>query len=140
MSEIENKTPEVPAYLQCEPRTYEVKLKDDHDETYDLEFTIVIKCTDEALHEHNNFWSGSKDRLADNNGDIAAVVLKLIGPMVLSACHRGKNWIGIGTKYGINSIFNEEGWSPDSFEITKLYFYDYVDVDSFEIKSIKVEG
>ena len=62
MSEVENKSPEIPAYLQCEPRTYKVKLNHWHEDTCELEFTVAIKCIDAHLHEHNQFWSNHKAR------------------------------------------------------------------------------
>jgi len=85
-SNVETNQAEIPAHLKCDPRTYKVSLKDDHGESCELVFKIIIKCTDEALHEHNKFWSHHQERLDDNNGDIVAVVLKLIGPMVHTAC------------------------------------------------------
>lgn len=139
-SNVETTQAEIPAHLKCDPRIFNVSLKDDHGETCELVFKIIIKCTDEALHEHNKFWSNHQERLEDNNGDIVAVILKLIGPMVYTACHAGIDWIGVGNKYGINSIFNEEGWDPDCFEITKLYFEDYINDDAFEVSPAVLEG
>ncbi|WBX39006.1 DUF2528 family protein [Acinetobacter schindleri] len=139
MSEIENKTPEVPAYLQCEPRTYEVKLNDTHEFTCELDLTVVIKCTDEMLHEHNDFWSNSESRLEENDGDIVAVILKMIGRKAFWHCY-GQNFISPSTKYGINRIFQDEGWGPECFEITRVRFDNYVNDEEFEIKPVQVEG
>ncbi|MDF2419163.1 DUF2528 family protein [Acinetobacter beijerinckii] len=131
---------EIPAYLQCEPRTFEVKY-DKFSDVCDLEFTIVIKCTDDELHEHNNFWSGHKDRLNENNGDIVAVMLKMIARDVFYACFEGKRSVGYPPyKWGINTIFQEEGWGSDCFEITKLWFESYVSGDDFEFEPVVVEG
>lgn len=81
-SNVEITQAEIPEYLRCEPRTYKVKLNHWHDDTCELEFTVVIKCTENELHEHNNFWSNHKSRLEENNGDIVAVILKMIGKAV----------------------------------------------------------
>ncbi|ATO20022.1 hypothetical protein BS636_10320 [Acinetobacter sp. LoGeW2-3] len=139
MSEIENKTPEVPAYLQCEPRTYKVKLNHWHEDTCELEFTVVIKCTDEELHEHNNFWSNHQSRLEENKGDIAAVILKMIGSSVFWWCYEN-NSNSLHEKYGVNSIFHQEGWSSKCFEIIKLYFSNNVRDEDFEFEPVVVEG
>ncbi|ENX53242.1 MULTISPECIES: DUF2528 family protein [Acinetobacter] len=139
-SNVENKQAEIPVHLQCAPRTYKVAY-DKWSDVCDLEFTVVIKCTDEMLHEHNNFWSGYKDRLNENNGDIVAVILKMIGKAVFFACFEGKERVGIPPfKWGVNTIFQEEGWYSDCFEITKLYFDSHVSGDDFEINPVTVEG
>ena len=134
-SNVEMVKAEIPAYLQCEPRTYKVKLNHWHEDTCDLEFTIIIKCTDTELHEHNNFWSNADNRLDDNDGDIVAVILKMIGRKVFFHCY-GNNFISPKTKFGINSIFDSEGWSPDCFEITVISFDNYIDDDSFEFEAV----
>lgn len=139
-STVQTEQAEIPAYLQCKPRTFNVSLKDDHGESCELVFKIIVKCIDEELHEHNKFWSGHQERLNDNDGDIVKVVLKLIGPMVHTACHEGKDWVSVGNRYGINSIFNQEGWNPECFEITHLYFEDYINDNSFEVSSVALEG
>lgn len=139
MSEIENKTPEVPAYLQCEPRTYKVKLNHWHEETCEMEFTVVIKCTDEELHENNKFWSNHQSRLEENQGDIVAVILKMIGSSVFWWCYEN-NSNSLHEKYGVNSIFHQEGWSSKCFEITKLYFSNNVRDEDFEFEPVVVEG
>ncbi|MCO8066781.1 DUF2528 family protein [Acinetobacter schindleri] len=139
MSEIENKTPSVPAYLQCEPRTYKVKLNHWHEDTCDLEFTVVIKCIDDVLHDINDFWSDHESRLEDNDGDIVAVILKMIGRKVFWWCYE-HNSNSVHKDYGVNSIFKDEGWSSICFEITKLNFDNYVDDDAFEFEPVVVEG
>ncbi|MFH7805657.1 DUF2528 family protein [Acinetobacter sp. BSP-53] len=138
-SNVETSQAEIPAYLQCEPRTYKVKLDSVHEFTCDLEFTVIIKCTNEELHEHNNFWSNSEYRLKKNNGDIVAVILKMIGRKVFWACYGGKDVVSSdhASSWGINSIFHEEGWGHESFEITKLNFDNYVDDDAFEFEPVK---
>lgn len=135
----QNTKAEIPAYLQCEPRTYKVTY-DKWSDICDLEFTIIIKCTDEMLHEHNNFWSGHKDRLNENNGDIVAIILKMIARDVFYACFGGKCNVGIPPyKWGINTIFQEEGWLSDCFEITELFFEGYVSNADFEFTPVSGE-
>lgn len=138
-SNVETPQAEIPDFLQCEPRTYNVKLNHWHEDTCDLEFKIVIKCTDQALHEHNNFWCESDSRLDYNDGDIVAVILKMIGRKVFWYCYE-HNHTSLDSKYGVNSIFKDEGWSPLCFEITELSFDNYVDDDAFEFEPVKVEG
>lgn len=138
-SNVEITQAEIPAYLICEPRTYKVKLNDWHEHSCELEFTIVIKCTDEMLHEHNSFWSGHQSRLRNNNGDIVAVVLKLIGNKLFWFCYEDGFTINRGGE-AANKIFEDEGWSSDCFEITKLYFENLIDDDQFEFEPVVVEG
>ena len=131
---------EIPKYLQCEPRTYKVTF-DKWNDVCELDFTIVIKCTDEELHEHNNFWSNANYRLSENNGDIVAVILKMIGKNVFYSCYEGTYQVSTPPyKYGINTIFQNEGWNDKCFEITNLNFEDYVDGDDFEFELVKPEG
>ena len=138
-SNVEIPQAEIPEFLRCEPRTYKVKLNHWHEDICDLEITVVIKCTDNELHEHNNFWSNYKSRLEDNNGDIVAVILKMIGTNVFWWCYE-HNSNSVHEKYGVNSIFYEEGWDARCFQITKLYFENYVDDDAFEFEPVIVEG
>ncbi|MDA5044765.1 DUF2528 family protein [Acinetobacter baumannii] len=140
-SNVETTQAEIPAYLMCEPRTFKVKY-DKWSDVCDLEFTIVIKCTDEELHEHNNFWSNHESRLKENNGDIVSVILKMISKRVFWACYNGKDTIATdpAASWGINSIFHSEGWSHTCFEITKIYFENYVSGDDFEFEPVVVEG
>lgn len=138
-SNVETPQAEIPEYLRCEPRTYKVKLNHWHDDTCELEFTVVIKCTDNELHEHNNFWSSHKSRLEENNGDIVAVILKMIGRAVFWWCYE-HNSTSVNEKYGVNSIFYEEGWDARCFQITKLYFENYVRDEDFEFELVKAEG
>ncbi|ENU92527.1 hypothetical protein F971_01509 [Acinetobacter vivianii] len=128
---------EIPACLQCEPRTFKVNLNSEHEFTCDLNFTVVIKCTDEELHEHNNFWCGDEERLRSNDGDIVAVMLKMIGRKVFWWCYK-HNSTYLHADYGVNSIFKDEGWSHLCFEITDLDFYNFVEDDAFEFEPISV--
>ncbi|OTG61214.1 hypothetical protein B9T36_02090 [Acinetobacter sp. ANC 4204] len=137
-SSVESSQAEIPVYLQCEPRTYKVKLNHWHEDTCELEFTVVIKCIDEELHGHNKFWSGHQSRLEENNSDIVAVILKMIGTKVFWWCCQN-NSNSLHEKYGVNSIFHEEGWLSDCFEITKLYFENYVRDEDFEFEPVKAE-
>lgn len=130
---------EIPDYLRCDPRTYKVKLNNWHNDTCELEFTVVIKCNDEALHEHNKFWCEHDYRLVMNDGDIVAVILKMIGTKVFWWCYE-HNSNSIHEKYGVNSIFKDEGWNSLCFEITEMFFDNYVDDDAFEFKPVKAEG
>ena len=139
MSEIQKEQQDTYDFLQCEPRTYKVKLNDWHEYTCELAFTVVIKCTDEALHEHNIFWSCHEDRLNYNDGDIVAVILKMIGRNVFWWCYE-HNSNSVHKDYGVNSIFKDEGWSPLCFEITELNFDNHVNDDSFEFEPINVEA
>lgn len=129
----------IPEYLLCEPRTYKVNLNSWHESTCELEFTVVIKCTDDELHEHNNFWSGHKYRLEENNGDVVAVILKMIGRKVFWYCYENgfSRFTGAASA---NEIFQQEGWLSDCFEITKLHFENLVDDDEFEFEPVVVEG
>ncbi len=139
-SNVQTAEAEIPLYLQCPPRTFNVKY-DQFSDVCELEFTLVIKCTDEMLHEQNQFWSQHKDRLKENDGDIVKVLLKMIAVDVFNACFQGKDNVGIAPfKWGINTIFQEEGWSSDCFEITKLYFHNYVSGNDFEFKPVQIEG
>lgn len=138
-SNVETPKAEIPNFLQCEPRKYNVKLNHWHEDTCELEFTLVIKCTDEILHEHNNFWAGHKYRLDDNKGDIVAIILKMIGIKVFWYCYENGFSSFTGAEYA-NEIFQQEGWSSDCFEITKLYFNNYVDYDSFEFEPAVMEA
>ena len=138
-SNVETLQAEIPEYLQCEPRTYTVKLNSDHEFTCDLEFKVIIKCTDQALHEHNNFWCDAESRLDDNDDDIVAVILKMIGRKVFWWCYE-HNSNSTHPIYGVNSIFKDEGWSTRSFEIKELSFDNYVDDEAFEFQPVVVEG
>ncbi|PPZ93782.1 hypothetical protein C5B41_13770 [Acinetobacter ursingii] len=139
-SNLETPQAEIPEYLRCEPRTFKVKSNHWHEDVYELEMTVVIKCTDEMLREHNDFWSGAKDRLSDNENNITAVILKMIGRNVFWWCMTNHQSTSLSKKYGVNSIFSEEGWLSDCFEITKLYFENYVSDDDFEFESVQAEG
>ena len=136
MSEVELNAVDIPDFLKCEPRTYKVKLNHWHEDTCELEFKIVIKCTDQALHEHNQFWCESDSRLDDNDGDIVAVILKMIGRKVFWYCYK-HNHTSLHSKYGVNSILKDEGWSPLCFEIIELSFDNYVDDDAFEFEPVR---
>ncbi|ENX35811.1 DUF2528 family protein [Acinetobacter courvalinii] len=140
-STLQTEQAEIPEYLQCDPRTFHVKY-DKWSDVCDLEFTIVIKCTDSELHEHNNFWSNHESRLKENNGDIVKVILKMISKKVFWACYNGKDTVAtdIASSWGINSIFHEEGWGRDCFEITKIHFDNYVSGDDFEFTPVNAEG
>lgn len=138
-SNVEIPQAEIPEFIRCDPRTYKVKLNHWHEDTCDLEFTVVIKCTNEYLHETNNFWSSYKSRLEDNNGDIVAVILKMIGSSVFWWCYEN-NSNSIHEKYGVNSIFYEEGWDARCFQITKLHFENHVRDEDFEFEPVLVEG
>lgn len=108
-SNVETPQAEIPEYLRCEPRTF--KVTHHMSDTCDLQFTLVIKCTDEMLHEHNTFWSNHQNRLDENGGDIVKVMLKMIAVDVFNACFQGKDNVGYPPyRWGINTIFQEEGW------------------------------
>lgn len=128
---------EIHPSLKCEPRTYKVKLNHWHEDTCELEFTVIIKCIDEELHEHNNFWSNNESRLEDNEGNIIAVILKMIGRKVFWWCYE-HNSNSLHETYGVNSIFRDEGWSSLCFEITEMCFDNYVDYDAFEFEPVAV--
>ncbi|ATU46295.1 hypothetical protein CS557_12710 [Acinetobacter junii] len=140
-SNVETTQAEIHPFLKADPRTYKVKLKDDHEFTTELEFTIVIKCTDSALHEINSFWSSDQERLEDNDGDIVAVILKMIGRKLYWECYRrnGHVYAPSDYKYGVNSIFNDEGWWAEGFEIIEISFDDFITMDEFEIEPVVVE-
>lgn len=136
-SNVEIPQTEIPEYLRCDPRTYKVTY-DKFSDTCELEFTLVIKCTDAELHEHNNFWSEHVYRLSENDGDIVAVILKMIARDVFFACYQNKDLVSTNhaASYGINSIFHEEGWNPKCFEITEIYFDNYVDGSLFNFEKV----
>lgn len=129
----DNTKQDVPTYLQCQPRTYIVERNHWHDHTFDLKFTVVIKCTDEILHEINNFWSGEKYRLIGSDNDIEKTILKMIGTNVFWYCYR-ENTNSLHPKWGVNSIFANEGWYADCFEITKLDFENFIRDEDFDIQ------
>ena len=138
-SNVETPQAEIPEHLRCEPRTF--KVTHHMSDTCDLQFTLVIKCTDEMLHEHNTFWSNHQNRLDENGGDIVKVMLKMIAVDVFNACFQGKDNVGYPPyRWGINTIFQEEGWDSDCFEITKLYFDNYISGDDFEFEPVQAEG
>ncbi|QHH99211.1 DUF2528 family protein [Acinetobacter dispersus] len=138
-STVQTEQAEIPEYLQCDPRTYKVKLNSDHEFTCDLDFTIIIKCTDQALHDHNTFWSNDDIRLDDNDGDIVAVILKMIGRKVFWWCYQHQS-TSLHSKYGVNSIFMDEGWSPTCFELIELDWDNYVTDDDFEFEQVTVSA
>lgn len=138
-SNLQTAEAEIPEYLRCDPRTFRVKLDSEHDRTCKLEFTIVIKCTDEQLHEHNNYWAVHKIRLNHNNGDIVAVILKMIGTNVFGWCCEN-NTNSLHPEYGVNSMFNQKGWNTRCFEITNLSFENEVNDEAFEFELVKIEG
>lgn len=138
MEKIDPPQAKIPDYLQCEPRTYKVNF-DQWNDSFELEFTITIKCTDEMLHEHNKFWSNHADRLNDNNGNIVAVLLRLIAVDVFHWCIT-HNSNSLHEKYGVNSIFHEEGWISSCFKITQLYFENSIRGEDFEFEPVQVEG
>ena len=138
-SNVETPQAEIPDYLRCEPRTF--KVTHHMSDTCDLQFILVIKCTDEMLHEHNKFWSDHQYRLDQNGGDIVKVMLKMIAVDAYNACFQGKASVGYPPyRWGINTIFQEEGWDSDCFEITKLYFDNYISGDDFEFEPVQAEG
>lgn len=130
---------EIPAYLKCDPRTFKVKLESGHNHTCNLEFTIVVKCTDEKLYNLSNYWAVHKIRLSHNNGDIVAVILKMIGTSVFWWCYENKS-TSLHPEYGVNSIFNQEGWNARCFEILNLRFENNVNEEAFEFMSVNPIG
>ena len=138
-SNVETPQAEISEFLRHDPMTYKVKLNHWHEGTCELEFTVVIKCTDEALNEHNNFWCEADYRLASNEGNIVAVILKMIGRKVFWWCYE-HNSNSLHQTYGVNSIFKDEGWSSMHFEITEMCFDNYVDEDAFEFEQVQAEG
>lgn len=68
-------------------------------------------------------------------------MLKMIAVDVFNACFQGKDNVGYPPyRWGINTIFQEEGWDSDCFEITKLYFDNYISGDDFEFEPVQAEG
>ncbi|NCG55251.1 DUF2528 family protein [Serratia fonticola] len=64
--------------------------------------------TEKELHEINNFWSDSQDRLMDADGNVLHAVLKMLGqrcwPLLIA------NWTMSGSS--LSKAFDEEGWPP----------------------------
>ena len=77
------------------------KYKVSHDSgaemTVEIDHSIM---TENELHELNNFWSGAKDRLSDEDGNILEVALKLLLERVLSVQFEG----GLNTQGVINAF------------------------------------
>ncbi|EPH33270.1 hypothetical protein L293_0869 [Acinetobacter gyllenbergii CIP 110306 = MTCC 11365] len=65
----------------------------------------------------------------------------MIGKSVFFACFEGKESVGIPPyKWGVNTIFQEEGWYSDCFEIIKIHFESYVSGEDFEFSPVLPEG
>ncbi|TQI78729.1 uncharacterized protein DUF2528 [Serratia fonticola] len=63
--------------------------------------------TEEKLHQINNFWTDSKGRLTDEDGNILHVVLKILGRRCFHLCTA--DWFD-GSE--LAAKFDEEGWPP----------------------------
>ncbi|HCM1915221.1 TPA: DUF2528 family protein [Salmonella enterica subsp. salamae serovar 28:r:e,n,z15] len=84
-------------------------------------------CTDELLHQINNFFINAEYRLMENEGDITATVLKMLAVF----CFTEQVYQGWNTE-GLIALFNNgntEGWPPmDGSEGIKLLGCDDPDV------------
>lgn len=100
---------------------------------YAIQFEVVVEiddtiCTDELLHEINNFWSGAEDRLDDSDGDVTLAVLKMLCTMCLRV-----STSSFVVPYLTHS-HNEEGWPVlDGSWGIKL-----ISVDDFEFEDSEV--
>ncbi|EBI0307127.1 DUF2528 family protein [Salmonella enterica] len=67
-------------------------------------------CTDELLHQINNFFIGAEERYQDNNCDITATVLK----MMAETCFDQTDSAGYWSERGVVDLVdgNMEGWPP----------------------------
>lgn len=69
-SNVETPQVEIPAYLQCEPRTYTLKSKSKFDDIIEFKINILIKCTDEHVSQVFN-------SVFDNHSGTASKYFKL---------------------------------------------------------------
>jgi hypothetical protein len=106
--------------------------------TYDWSFDAVVTidhdvCTDERLHEINNFWGDAAYRLQRAGGDITRAVLKMLA---LQLFHTTITELGPEEMWRTDA---PEGWPnlDGSYGIT-LESLDYFELDGSEI-SIKSE-
>lgn len=102
--------------------------------TYAEMFDVVVdiddeKCTDELLHQINNFWSNAKYRLLAAQGDIRKAVLQMLCVTVMQ--------LSITEWNALNHMVEgkEEGWPAldGSSGIT------LVSVDDYEFTDDEVE-
>lgn len=106
--------------------------------TYASQFDVVVEiddtiCTDELLHEINNFWSSADDRLDDADGDITKAVLKMLALFCLRLSsdkfvesyltkeHNEEGWPVLDGSYGIKLISVDDfTFDDDEIEVAKV--------------------
>ena len=78
---------------------------------YDDKIDVVIeidneKVTNKDLHEINNFWSGSDDRVDEEDGSVLNAVLKMLANVIFS----NQLYYGFGTSGSIRKFdWDKEG-------------------------------
>lgn len=96
-------------------------------------------CTDESLHQINNFFTNAEDRYLDSDCDITATVLKMLAAICFSE-QTGPT--GDWNTYGLICQFkdgNYEGWPPmDGSEGIKILGCDSPSVcyDDMEVEEV----
>lgn len=89
-------------------KKYEVEWKDDFSVTFAVDHSVM---TDEKLHEINDFWSGSEDRLDDADGNITKAVLTLLAGVALTIqLEYGLNAFGVMKRFDWDDDGGVEGW------------------------------
>ena len=113
--------------------------------TYSIEWNGIAEIcievdhsdkTEKLLHDVNNFWSGSKERLKYANGDITEAVLKLIA----GECFR----FIVAEDYGVNHLINKfvgmEGYSKmDGSQGLRIVRYDSIEFELDDMSVLIVE-
>lgn len=144
-SNAENVKPEIPKYLQCDPRTYTLKSNSKFDEIIGFKINILIKCTDEHISQVFNSWfrknlnsiGSHYFKLYKNNN--LGFFLNIIAWLASDFCIEQINhWNDL--KRLQNYVLNQGvliGFL-DCFEIKAVEFEWFLNYDHFEI--VAVEG
>ncbi|QNX72837.1 hypothetical protein [Acinetobacter seifertii] len=142
MEKIDPPQAEIPAYLQCEPRIYTLKSKNDFNEIFEATIEIKIKCTDNHISEVFQSWFGSdstsisQQLLKNSKGDKLLFILKLIAWQTTTYCIENDvviDWADLNKWLLNNEIL--KGFQ-DCFEISTIDFDIFLGHEHFEI----VEG
>lgn len=109
----------------------------------DLEFEYEVSAsgekykTEQAIKDMVDFWTGSEERLGDNDGDYLNTFLKQLCEHVMRMLATS-NW----NEYGvIDAMMDEEGWCPMDgscgIKIVSVSEMEF-NQDDFEILEIKI--
>ncbi len=145
-SNVETPQAEIPAYLQCEPRTYTLKSKSKFDDIIEFKINILIKCTDEHVSQvfnsvfDNHSGTASKYfKLYKNNN--LEFFLNIIAWLASDFCiERINDWNNVEQLQ--KHILNQGillGFL-DCFEIKVVDFEWFLNYDHFEIVVENAEG